>query len=353
MAARARVPVLLLSGFLGAGKTTLLARWLRAPEFSGAVAIVNELGEVGLDDRLVATANDSPILLENGCVCCAARDDLAAALEALFWDRLHRKIPPFTWVLIETTGIAEPGAVRDALAGNDVVAERYEIAGVLSVFDVRRGPALAALHAECEAQARDADALVLTKTDLADEADLAAARACLARLNPDAPTFVSVRGDLPASVALAALGGQGGPIPDRAGVCGHDHSHERAHACDLRHASHTGDVSAAFLPLESAVAAQALEAAVAAAFSQFGSQLLRVKGAARFLDGAGLEIVQADPAAPLERTPWLAPEGAKPPRPGLTLIARGRPAAEAADIVAAALAAPVALASPVAVRIAP
>ena len=96
MAQRTSVPVLLLTGFLGTGKTSLLARWLKAREFEGALVIVNELGEVGIDDRLVETSSEAPLLLENGCACCAAGEDLMATLERLFWDRLHRKIPQFS-----------------------------------------------------------------------------------------------------------------------------------------------------------------------------------------------------------------------------------------------------------------
>jgi len=335
MAARARVPVLLLTGFLGSGKTTLLARWLTSPEFSGAMTIVNELGEVGLDDRLVQTSSDAPILLENGCACCAASEDLAATLERLFWDRLHRKIPRFAWVLIETTGVAEPAAIRAALARNDVVAERYEIAGTLTVFDARRGPSLAALHPECEAQVRDAHVIALSKTDLADAADMAAAHAALARLNPRAPVLASLRGDLPAGAALAALQGAEGKT-----ACALDHAHDETCAHHHGHAHHShnhlADVSTAFLPLSDGVCADALEAATDAAFRAFGPQLLRVKGAARFA-GAALEIVQASPGEPLQRTAYRAPEGAKPPRAGLTIITRGAPASDVACAIASSL----------------
>jgi G3E family GTPase len=325
MAARARVPILLLTGFLGSGKTTVLARWLKTPEFSGAMTIVNELGEVGLDDRLVQTSNDAPILLENGCACCAASEDLAATLERLFWDRLHRKIPRFEWVLIETTGIAEPQAIRAALARNDIVSERYEIAGTLTVFDARRGADLAALHPECEAQVRDADAIALSMTDLADPAEEAAARAALARLAPHAPVFACVRGALSPATALGALRGERvacGLNHQHTDACGHDHAH-RSH-------NHLADVSTSFLPLGGRVSPEALEAATDAAFRAFGPQLLRIKGAARFADGDAVEIVQANPGAPLERTPYVPPEGAEPPRTGLTIIARGAPASDVA-----------------------
>ena len=141
MVVRSRIPIVLLTGFLGSGKTSLLARWLRAPDFAGAMVIVNELGEVGLDHRLLATATDVPLLLENGCACCTASEDLIGTLERLFFDRLQRRIPAFSWVLIETTGIADPAPIIDALCRNEITATRYELLGVVTTFDAKGGRA--------------------------------------------------------------------------------------------------------------------------------------------------------------------------------------------------------------------
>lgn len=334
MAARKQVPVLLLTGFLGSGKTSLLARWLKAPEFAGALAIVNELGEVGLDDRLVQTSNDGPILLENGCVCCAASEDLAGTLERLFWDRLHRRIPVFEWVLIETTGIAEPEAVRAALARNDIVAERYRVAGVAATLEAKRGPDLVAHHLECEAQIRAADVVIVTKPDLASEGEMAAAQAVIASLNPNSQALESLRGDLSARSFLDALESAPGASAHAHGAsCGHA-DHQRGH----RDHAHLETVSTAFAPLGESVNPSVLEKVLDAAWTAFGGDLLRVKGALRFSGCAGVEIVQSAPGEPIERTPYAAPEGAKPLRTGLTIIARNVAADDVATFIAARLA---------------
>lgn len=335
MAPRTRVPVLLLTGFLGSGKTSLLARWLRAPEFAGAMAIVNELGEVGLDDRLVQTSSDAPLLLENGCVCCTASEDLADTLERLFWDRLHRKIPKFDWVLIETTGVAEPAPIVAALARHDLVSERYRVAGVVATLDAKRALEQLAHQPECVSQTQGASVVVLTKADIASPDEIAAARAAARALAPDALVFESSRGDLPASVVVAAL--RDAPAPRRTSApeaCGRDHEdhdHSQQHVHEHAH----GEVTTSFAPLDAPLASAALEAAIAGAQATYGAALLRVKGAARTGPEGAVEIIQAMAGEPVERTPYDAPQGAAPLRAGLTVIARGAPAQAVADYLGA------------------
>ncbi len=328
MAPRTRVPVLLLTGFLGSGKTSLLARWLRAPDFAGAMVIVNELGEVGLDDRLVQTSSDAPLLLDNGCVCCTANEDLVGTLERLFWDRLHRKIPKFDWVLIETTGIAEPAPIVASIEGHDLVSERYVVAGVVTTVDARRGVAQMAEHPECLRQMQGASLIVLTKVDIATPHEIAAARRAIADIRPDASVFDSARGDLPASTLVAALRQAAAPQPEAcvAEACthdGHDHSHHHAH--------NAGEVTTSFAPLDAPVAFAALEGAIAGVQAAYGGALLRVKGAARTGAGDAINIIQAMVGEPVERTPYVAPPGAQPIRTGLTIIARQTPAQAMAD----------------------
>ena len=168
MAELVQIPIVLLTGFLGSGKTTLLSRWLGSPQFSGAMVIVNELGEVGLDHALLERASDAPLLLENGCACCAASDDLLATVERLFWDRLHRKIPRFNWLLIETTGIADPGPIVELLKGHQLITERFRVAGVVTAFDALRGAERLKDFPECRRQLELASVVVITKTDLCE-----------------------------------------------------------------------------------------------------------------------------------------------------------------------------------------
>ncbi len=309
MAPRLRVPILLLTGFLGSGKTTLLARWLREEAFAGAMVIVNELGEVGLDDRLVETSSDAPLLLDNGCACCSAGEDRSATLERLFFDRLHKRIPPFSWVLIETTGVADPAPILARLS-QGVVGERYELRGLVSTFDARLGPWQVTSHPECRSQIDHADAIVLTRIDAASPEALAEAQACLDCLRPGAILLASANANLSAATLLDALEGR------KQVSCGHDHSH----------AHHTQGLTTAFAPLEGLDAA-ALRRAVEAALASAPDALLRLKGLV-LLSSGGWMLVQATPDA-LDITP--APPGARPPeRSGVTIIAHLKPAADIA-----------------------
>jgi len=309
MAPRQRVPILLLTGFLGSGKTSLLARWLLAEAFAGAMVIVNELGEVGLDDRLIETSADAPLLLDNGCACCAAGEDLSATLERLFFDRLHRRIPAFSWVLIETTGVADPAPILQRLE-QGIVGERYEVRGLVSTFDARRGPWNVTMFAECRSQIDHADVIVLTKTDIASPEDMTEARECLECLRPGAPVLVSARADLPATALLAALEGR------QKAACDHDHSH----------AWHTPDLTSVFATLEGLDEA-ALRSSVSAALAEGRGALLRLKGLVQLSSGEWM-VVQATPDT-LDMTP--AANGLRAPdRSGVTIIARLRPAAEIA-----------------------
>jgi Ni2+-binding GTPase involved in maturation of urease and hydrogenase len=310
MAPRQLVPILLLTGFLGSGKTSLLARWLREEAFAGAMVIVNELGEVGLDDRLVETSSEAPLLLDNGCACCAAGEDLSATLERLFFDRLHRRMPPFSWVLIETTGVADPAPIMERLA-QGVVGERYELRGLVATFDAHRGPWQVTSHPECRSQIDHADAIILTRTDTASAAAMAEARACLDCLRPDAPVLVSANADLPATALLGALEGRS------PAACGHDHGH----------AHHTEGLTSAFAPLEGLDEA-ALRHGVDAVMAGSTGALLRLKGLVRLSSGEWV-VVQATPGA-LEIAP--APPGLRAPeRSGVTIIAHRRPAADIAE----------------------
>jgi G3E family GTPase len=306
MATRKSVPILLLTGFLGGGKTSLLARWLRDPECADAVAIINELGEVGLDDRLTRTAIDTPLLLENGCACCAGADDLAGALEGLFWDRLHRRIPAYSRVIIETTGLADPRPILDLVASRAIVAERYHIEAVATVIDARLGPSQLAEFAECDAQLRSSDVIVISKADLASDDEIAATKTEVTRVKPGAPIFVSRGADVSAGELFAAI--------DNVTVA-------NVHAGVQ--AAHTPGVTTAFADMPDAMDRAALEAALSSTLRAFGGRLLRVKGLVRLTPDAW-SVVQVAPDHAIHFS--SAPEIKSDARAGLTIIARDIPA---------------------------
>src|SRR4030095_12338734 len=107
----ARLPVTVITGFLGAGKTTLLKRFLDTPEGQGTAVVVNEFGATGIDDVLMRSSADETVLLGNGCMCCNVRSDLQLALRRLIADRERGEVPHFARVVIETSGLADPGPI--------------------------------------------------------------------------------------------------------------------------------------------------------------------------------------------------------------------------------------------------
>ncbi|MDB5992629.1 MAG: GTP-binding protein [Herbaspirillum sp.] len=191
-----QIPITLLTGFLGSGKTTLLRQMLTLPGWGDTLVLVNELGTVGLDHHLLGSASDAIMLLENGCICCSVRDDLVGVLEDLFWKRLQRRMPHFSRVVIETTGLADPRPIIKALFSHALVAQRYVLDGVLCTVDAMTGEMQLARHPESLAQAAAADALLLTKTDCTDGNISEALEAALRKLNPLAVLQRTVPGQL-------------------------------------------------------------------------------------------------------------------------------------------------------------
>ncbi len=182
----------MISGFLGSGKTTLLNLLLldaargrgNAQAPARTVVLINELGDVGLDHERVMHLDDHIVLLESGCICCAVRGDLVNAMRQLFLDALYKKIPPFSALVIETTGIADPAPIMYTLQYERFLADRYAYAGCVTVVDGQHGLQQLLRHPEAAQQAVLADALVISKADLAAEADIAVLRRELERLNP-------------------------------------------------------------------------------------------------------------------------------------------------------------------------
>ncbi len=311
MVQRTRIPVLLLTGFLGSGKTSLLSKWLRASEFSNSMVIVNELGEVGLDDRLVQFSSEAPILLENGCACCEAAEDLNATLERLFWQRLHRQIPKFEWMLIETTGIADPAPIMASIGTNELVAERYRLAGVVTTVDARRGPEQIAQHPECRNQIMQADLIILTKMDTASIEEANATRAAILRLRPYADIMESANSNLPAATIVNALNALAGLARTNLSQAA---------------AEHSADVTSAFAPLAAPVTWPQLEAALETILQRYGKRILRLKGIADFDRAGNTQVIQASSDEPIERTMLTANTREIGGKTGITIIAQFVPA---------------------------
>ena len=156
-------PVSIVTGFLGSGKTTLISRILRDAAFARTAVIVNEFGEIGLDHELIATANETFLALTTGCLCCSVRNDLIETLLELN----QRAGGLFDRVLIETSGLADPAPILQALMTDPVVSKTHVIDTMLTVVDALLGEATLERHPEARRQVALADQLVFSKTDLA------------------------------------------------------------------------------------------------------------------------------------------------------------------------------------------
>lgn len=321
MAAVEQIPILLLTGFLGSGKTTLLARWLRSSDLAGALVIVNELGEVGLDQELVARGADTPLLLDNGCLCCSAATDLEDTLERLGRDQAEGRSPRFDRLVVETTGLADPTPICEAILGSASIAARYRLDGVVTTLDVTRGTACLTEFSEARRQLEAAAVVVLTKADLAGPERIAELQGVMPEYAPHARILVSAGADLPARAVVDAMA---------------DAVPFHAQPAPGASAQHTPDISTAFLPAPRPVPLAALMSALDEAMTGRRETLLRLKGLVRFEGAGGLHAVQAVPGHGISRT--LVPERAGADiRTGFTIISRSEPAAVVAAAITSSL----------------
>ena len=196
MTASPITPVTLLTGYLGSGKTTLLNRLLAHPAMEQTAVLINEFGAVSIDHLLVREASENIMVLSNGCLCCSVAGDMVQALRELYFKRANGEVPPFSRVVIETTGLADPAPILRTLIEMPLVAARYALSGIVTTVDAEHGDRQLDQHAESVKQAAVADRLIITKTDRAAPAAVAALRDRLRSLNPGAAVFSAISGDI-------------------------------------------------------------------------------------------------------------------------------------------------------------
>src|SRR5271155_604336 len=245
-----KIPVTVLTGYLGAGKTTLLNRILSENHGKKYAVIVNEFGEIGIDNDLIIGADEEVFEMNNGCVCCTVRGDLVRILEGL----MKRK-GKFDAIIVETTGLADPAPVAQTFFVDEDVQKNARLDAVVTVADARWLSDRLKDAPEAKNQIAFADVILINKTDLVSAEQLEEVEARIRGINPYAKVHKTVRGQIPLSEVLGRnafdldrilelepqfLEGDGHDHHDHDHGHGHDHGHDHDHGHGHDHAHHHG-----------------------------------------------------------------------------------------------------------------
>jgi G3E family GTPase len=306
-----RLPVFAVTGFLGAGKTTLIRALLDKPEGANTAVVVNEFGEVGIDHALLRSSSDVTVLLGNGCLCCNVRTDLQETLRGLFADRARGAVPSFERIVIETSGLADPGPVLQTFATDRALGREFHLQALVTVIDAVHGERNLARMPEARKQVALADRIVITKSDLADAAAVGRLTSRLGSLNP-APLVLAVGGDVPPSFLLDE------PAPPR-------------RSFELGGAEHSHGLCSFSLIFTEALSWPSFEQTMAVLTALRGPDLLRVKGLVSVAECRGpvvVHYVQHVAHPPVELEDW--PDDDR--RSRLVFVTRGLPREPVADL---------------------
>jgi len=290
-----KLPVTVITGFLGSGKSTLLKRLLTRPEMSRVAVIVNEFGEVGIDNELIAEVSENMTLLSNGCLCCTVRTDLEETLRELFIKRRAGEIIDFDRVVIETSGMADPTPVVHTLLTDGMVFSRYRLDGVVTLIDAVNGPGQLKDFPEAGKQVALADRIVITKTDLVQAAQADALRAELADANPYAAIHTAVQGEIDPALLLDVIPARPRQAQIDSWLFGQGDGKEGEGAGYLGNrvrAAHTLNVSSFVLTFDQPFSWDAFAAVTQLLTSLRGPDLLRVKGLVNIAGETGPVVVQ-------------------------------------------------------------
>ena len=296
------IPATILTGFLGSGKTTLLKRVLTEAHGQKIAVIENEFGEENIDTEiLVADVTENIIQMSNGCVCCTIREDLRATLRDLAEKKRKGELD-FDRVVIETTGLADPGPVAQTFFMDDEIAESYLLDSILTLVDAKHAAQQLNDRQEARRQVGFADQLFISKTDLVSQAETDALMHRLKHMNPRAPQKAVHFGDVALSEVFdlrgfnlnAKLDIDPDFLKEEGANEQHDRDHDHVHGEHCDHASHQheqhghhhhhdDDVKSFVFRSDRAFDAAKLEDFLGAIVNIYGPRMLRYKGVLNML----------------------------------------------------------------------
>jgi G3E family GTPase len=282
-----RLPVIAVTGFLGSGKTTLIRALLDKPEGAGTAVVVNEYGEIGIDHALLRSSSDVTVLLGNGCLCCNVRSDLQETLRELFADRARGAVPSFQRVVIETSGLADPGPVLQTFATDRALGREFHLQALICVVDAVTGMGNLSTMPEARRQLALADRIIVTKSDLAAPGATEHLVASIGELNP-APVGIARKGDIEPAFLLSE------PETPRGRF-------------DLGPGGHSHGLTSFSLVFEEKLSWPCFEQAMAVLAALRGPDLLRVKGLLAVAECRGpvaVHFVQHVAHPPIELEEW-------------------------------------------------
>jgi G3E family GTPase len=299
------IPATILTGFLGSGKTTLLKRVLAESHGQKIAVIENEFGEENIDNEILSVSTEEQIIqMSNGCVCCTIREDLRGALATLAEKRRKGELQ-FDRVVIETTGLADPGPVAQTFFMDDEIAESYLLDSILTLVDVKHAAGQLDTRQEARRQVGFADQIFLSKTDLVPEGEVEALAHRIKHMNPRAPQRKVHFGEVPIADVFDLKGfnlnAKLDIDPDFLKDDGHghhDHDHEHGEHCDHpshrhdhpHHHAHDDDVKSFVFRSDRAFNPAKLEDFLGAIVQVYGPKMLRYKGVL-FMKGSDRKVV--------------------------------------------------------------